>query len=244
MLEQEKKKKKKQKVKYSVLFVPDVATADVKRFPISLRLVFAICFIVVVLISVSFVYCYYLTNHITVANASINSLNVKIEEIGKEKQTLVEQNEELQEKLTLLSETLNEKVREEEERIEEEAKKFLPTGFPIQGHSSYNEELTSHDDEPAAVFIADVGASVVATAKGKVSSIEGNDTAGYIVMINHENGYFSVYRNGSLPTVTVGAEVSNTTELFSVTTGHEELIYQVILNGKYIDPLGLMEIYG
>lgn len=244
MLEPDKKKKKKQKVKYNVLFVPDVATADVKRFSMSMWLVMTICVGIVLLISAAFIYCYYLTNHILVANTSINSLRNEMETLNVEKQTLTSQNEELLEKVTMLSEALNERNKQEEERLAMEEKKYVPTGFPVKGHSSYDEELTSHDNNPAAVFNVDVGASVVATAIGNVSSIEGDNAVGYIIMVDHGNGYVSVYRNESEPKVIVGDEVTNSTDLFTITDGHEKLVYQVISNGTYVDPLGLMEIYG
>ena len=85
---------------------------------------------------------------------------------------------------------------------------------------------------------------MIATANGKVSSIAGDATSGYIIMIDHGNGYFSVYRNGSEPKVKEGDEVTSDTELYQIGRGHEELGYQIIENDSYIDPLGLMEIYG
>jgi hypothetical protein len=44
--------------------------------------------------------------------------------------------------------------------------------------------------------------------------------------------------------VTEGEQVTSDTEIFRITTGCEELGYQVIQDDKYIDPLDLMEIYG
>ena len=53
-----------------------------------------------------------------------------------------------------------------------------------------------------------------------------------------------MYRNGSEPKVKEGDEVTSDTELYQIGRGHEELGYQIIENDSYIDPLGLMEIYG
>ena len=63
-------------------------------------------------------------------------------------------------------------------------------------------------------------------------------------MVDHGNGYFSVYRNGSKPKVEVGETVTVETELFDIQNGNETLGYQIINNNAYIDPLSLMEIYG
>lgn len=243
-LEPDKKRKKKHKVKYSILFVPDVATADVKRFAISMKVVISICVGIVLLISSAFIYCYYLTDHVLVANTSINSLRTEVETLTTEKETLSTQNKELQEKVLILSDTINDKVQQEEAREAEIAKEHIPTGFPLKGTASYNEETTTLDEQPAAIFTAGAGTSVLSTASGTVSAIAGDDDLGYIVMIDHGNGYYSVYRNGSKPLVTEGAEVTTATELFVIEAGKEELGYQIIENDSYIDPLSLMEIYG
>ena len=243
-MEPDKKRKKKQKVKYNILFVPDVATADVKRFSMSMRLVITICVGIVLLISAAFIYCYYLTNHILVANTSINALREQVETLDEEKQALSVQNKELQEKVSILSDTINDKVQQEEAREAELAKAYIPTGFPLKGTASYNEEVTTLDGQPAAVFTAGAGTSVIGTANGSVSAIAGDDETGYIIMVDHGNGYYSVYRNGSKPLVAEGDEVTSTTELYIIEGGHEELGYQIIENDAYIDPLSLMEIYG
>lgn len=243
-MEPDKKKKKKQKVKYNILFVPDVATADVKRFSLGMGIVKFVCSVVVILLAAAFIYCYYLTNHVKVASASINSLRSELEALNTENLNLSEQNGELQEKIALLSGSLNDKVKEEEERLAVEGKKYIPSGFPIKGTASYNEELTTYEEDPAAIFNASIGTSVISTAYGVVISVDGDDTLGYVIQIDHGNGYISVYRNGSVPTVSEGDEVTSTTELFNINQRHEELIYQIKQNGAYIDPLGLMEIYG
>ena len=67
---------------------------------------------------------------------------------------------------------------------------------------------------------------------------------GYLVMIDHDNGYFSVYRNGAKPKVREGDVVTDTTELFSIEEGYEDLGYQIIENESYINPLDFMEIHG
>ena len=100
------------------------------------------------------------------------------------------------------------------------------------------------EGQPYAEFVAAQGTVVIATAEGIVSSIAGDDASGYIVMVDHGNGYFSVYRNGSKPKVEVGETVTVETELFDIQNGNETLGYQIINNNAYIDPLSLMEIYG
>lgn len=186
------------------------------------------------------IYCYYLTNHVLDISEKNKELRVELEAITTQKDLLANENEELKEKVLILSDTLNSKIKAEEEL----AKTFVPTGFPLKGTATYNEETKMLEGQPYAEFVAAQGTVVIATAEGIVSSIAGDDASGYIVMVDHGNGYFSVYRNGSKPKVEVGETVTVETELFDIQNGNETLGYQIINNNAYIDPLSLMEIYG
>lgn len=199
--------------------------------------------IIVVILTV-LIYCHYLSDHLVEANQSVNDLREQITALKQENDDLKLQNEELNEKVSILSDTVNSKVKEEEEREAEIAQAYVPTGFPLKGTASYKEEETSLDGQPIAIFEAAQGTAVIATAQGTVSSIAGNAESGYIIMIDHGNGYYSVYRNGAKPKVKEGDEVTTSTELFMIDAGHEQLGYQIIENDSYIDPLSLMEIYG
>ena len=190
------------------------------------------------------IYCYYLTNHILDISEKNKQLSMELETITEERDLLVNENEELKEKVLILNDTVNNKVKEEEEREAELARAYIPTGFPLKGTATYNEEKTTLEEQPIAEFEAAEGTYVIATAEGTVSSVAGNESAGYIIMVDHGNGYYSVYRNGSEPKVEMGAVVTTETELFEIEDGNKTLGYQVIENNVYIDPLSIMEIYG
>ena len=157
---------------------------------------------------------------------------------------LTAEKEVLQEEVFALNKTMDEKIRQEEEREAELAKSYLPTGFPIKGRASYDEQENILDGNPAVIFHATSGTSVTAAANGTVSCIEEREAMGYLVMIDHDNGYFSVYRNGTKPKVQEGDVVTDTTELFRIEEGYEDLGYQIIENKSYINPLDFMEIHG
>lgn len=186
------------------------------------------------------IYCYYLTSHVLDMSEKNKQLSVELEEVTAQRDLLVKENEELKEKVLILSDTVNSKVKAEEER----EKVFIPTGFPLKGTATYNEENKMLEEQPYAEFEAVQGTVVIATAEGTVASIAGDSRAGYIIMVDHGNGYFSVYRNGSKPKVEVGEAVTTETELYVIENGKETLGYQIIENNVYIDPLSLMEIYG
>ena len=237
------RKMKKEKVRYHVLFVPDKDKEAVK-FSVSLE-VLVIFFVAVVFVTIAALsYCFILTGELDQSNYQVLNLMGQMEELSEQNAAMQVENEELQEKVVILSDTVNGKVQKEQEREAEIAKSYIPTGFPMKGTASYSESETELDGNPIAVFHASPGMSVIATANGEVSSIAGDDTVGFIVMVNHGNGYYSVYRNGTKPKVKEGDAVTNTTALFDMETGHETLGYQIIENERFIDPLSLMETYG
>lgn len=243
--------KNKAKIQYSVQIVSDGEKGTGRHFMISLRVFVVFLVAVALLIVAALSYCFILAGELNRSNSNVELLTTRAEKLAMqneellaEKEEMVRENEELQEKVEIFSDTINGKVQQEQEREAELAQTYIPTGFPLKGSATYNESVTELDGNPIAVFHASQGTSVVATANGTVSSIAGDTEAGYIVMIDHGNGYFTVYRNGAHPSVEKGDAVTKTTKLFDIERGKEELGYQIIENEKYIDPLSLMETYG
>lgn len=239
------------RVRYNVQIVSDGDTGIDRHFSASLRVVVAFLAAVLLMIIAALSYCFVLAGELERSGDAAELLRTRGTELTEqneallvEKEELVRENEELQEKEEILSDTINGKVQQEQEREAQIAQTYIPTGFPLRGSASYNGDDTELDGNPAAVFHASQGTSVVATANGTVASIAGDAATGYIVMIDHGNGYVTVYRNGSHPRVEQGDAVMKTTVLFDIEAGKEELGYQIIENETYIDPLSLMETYG
>ncbi|MDE7479175.1 MAG: peptidoglycan DD-metalloendopeptidase family protein [Lachnospiraceae bacterium] len=221
------------------------------QYSISRTVIIVFCVAVVFLVSAAFSYCYILAGELDQSNNNILAFQGQVDELMEQNEELMEQNEsliteneELQEKVSILSDTVNNKVQKEQEREAEIAQTYIPTGFPLKGSATYNESETELDGNPIAVFHTALGTSVIATANGTVSSIAGDADVGYIVMVDHGNGYYTVYRNGTMPSVKEGEDVTNITELFRIEEGNETLGYQIIENNQFIDPLSLMETYG
>ena len=70
-----------------------------------------------------------LSGHLVEANQNVNELRQQIETLTQENDALKLENEELNEKVSILSDTVNSKVKEEEEREAEIAQAYVPTGF-------------------------------------------------------------------------------------------------------------------
>ena len=67
---------------------------------------------------------------------------------------------------------------------------------------------------------------------------------GYMVQIDHGDGYVSTYQVREKPDVVVGDFVEKGDELFAVTRDNRTIIYQLLLDGEYINPEEIMEMYG
>lgn len=241
----------KKKARYSVQIVSDGDLGRDKLFSAGLGVLVAFVAAVALLVIAALSYCFILAGDLKQSGQNIQELEARIETLVKqneellmEEESLVRENDELQETVEILSHTINGKVQQEQEREAKIAKTYIPTGFPLKGTASYNENDTELDGNAIAMFSASPGTSVVATANGTVSSIASEAGVGYIVTVDHGNGYLSVYRNGARPKVKEGDTVTNTTELFDIETGKEVLGYQIIENEEYINPLSLMETYG
>lgn len=237
-------KSKNKKINYHVLFMPDDDSAAVKKLSVKIEVLIVFFAAIAFLIIAALTYCLILSGELRGASRSILELKTQLQEITEENDLLVSENEELQEKVAILSDTVNDKIQQEEERAAEQAQSCIPSGFPLKSTASYNEDETELDGQPIAYFEVAQGTGVIATANGTVSSIAGNSSSGYIIMVDHGNGYFSIYRNGSKPKVSEGDEVTKATELFVIEAGQERLGYQIIEENEYINPLELMEIYG
>lgn len=96
---------------------------------------------------------------------------------------------------------------------------------------------------PTVVFGVKKGTLIVAAGAGEVKSVE-ELAEGTCVMIDHGNGYVSVYLFRGTPKVKVGDEVLRGTLLFEVTSNNAKFSFQILENGNYVNPMDLMEIHG
>jgi murein DD-endopeptidase MepM/ murein hydrolase activator NlpD len=238
-----KNNNKRDRIKYNILFVPDKVSEGIKNFSIKMDTLLIVILATIFVLIVALVYGIMMTGEYKNANKKIETLNSQIESLSEEKASIETENDELQEKVAILSNTVNEKIQQQEQMEAQIAQAYIPSGFPLKGTATYNEDETELDGNPIAIFHASDGTSVIASASGIVESID-TVSGEYIVTIDHTNGYKSIYRNGTKPKVAEGEEVTSDTEIFRITSGNEQLGYQVTQDGQYVDPLELMEIYG
>lgn len=131
-----------------------------------------------------------------------------------------------------------EEVQEQEEPAEE-----VGAEEEEQVEEQPQTDLDVEQEDPIIVFEASEGVLVVATGYGIVTSIEEDENFGYRVVVDHGNGYCSVYLNETTVKVKEGAEVARGTAIFELEEV-QKVGYQIELDAKCVDPLSVMEIAG
>lgn len=275
-------KKHKRKIRYTVMVISDSAEGGIRQYFLEQGITTAVAVLLVCMLLAGSGYCIYSAARQEKAEAANQTLHQTVEALTQEKEDLLVRNDELSKNVTLLSDTINQKVQKEEE----DAEKFIPTGFPLAGAATIQEsseliaeadaenpaeeamaevveenpeeevmaevdeqaeamaEEAEREEHPIVVFLASAGTSVIATGSGVVEAIEEDAAYGGRILVNHGNGYVTIYRCVSPAKVKVGDEITKGTMLIEMTTEAEELGYQIMKDEAYIDPLELMEIYG
>lgn len=246
------RKKKKRKKNYVFLCISDAPNEKVKKYHFSRARINFIKFLMTVLFMIILGYLFFSAYHNTIVMGRATYLDNKVKELENEQKRLMDENTYLAEKVSILSDTVNQKVVAEK-KLEE---KNIPTGFPLSGNADMEmkEEvfkISENEEEirPYIFFESTDPIFVVAAGAGEVSYVDMDNNFGYQVRIDHGNGYETVYRNGTEPKVKVGDEVARNALLFEMKVDDDNdlaniMAYQIIRDGKYIVPTELLEING
>ena len=211
-----KKRKKKTKINYFLLLVSDSPTKKVKKFKYTKARINFLKTVATLFFIALLGYIAYNSYQNTVVLSRESAFKAKIKELEEANAVLMQEKEELTEKVTILSKTVNEKV--DAEKVLEE--KNLPKGFPLSGKAAMEETQETIEGEdgdevrPMLLFDADEEVSVVATGGGIVCHRETDNEYGYQVHVDHGNGYITIYRSGTAPKVDEGDEITRGTLLF------------------------------
>ena len=162
-------------------------------------------------------------------------------QLEKDKEGLIQELEGLNSKIVILSDTITQMKETEEELTAAVEKYATPTLVPITGSATIEEIL---EPEAISIFQAAEGAVVVSTASGRVAEIGEDSEFGHRIVIDHGNGYTSVYRNKGEPVVATGDSIAQGGTLFVIGKKNKELGYQITKDGAYVKPSEVMEIKG
>lgn len=230
-------KKRGRKYHYTLMLFTDTKEGNVRQLRIDPAVVETLAVILIALAVV----CHRRGEALALLRETSAAQTQQIQTLEKENEELNARQEELAQKVVVLSDTINRKVEEEEEKAAEEAKARMPVGFPMTSSASV-EQVDS--EEPMVKLTAASSGNIMAAGAGVVSSITSDSVYLHCVRLDHGNGYISIYRNNGEVLVREGDEVVRSSILFVIGEDNTELGYQIIYNGKYVDPMELINIDG
>ncbi len=231
----------RRKHRYALILVTESENGTMKQHTISSALVeviAALLFAVLVAVTCKFIY-----DGITLKDArqEIVEQIVTINNLTDENEALTVENSTLSSKITVLSETVSKKAATEDALSQETVENAMPKGFPLSGSATMKE---AEDGDPMLIFTAATGVNVITSGTGTVTSVDADEVYGTKIIIDHGNGYQSVYRNGGTALVKNGEELGKGYILFSIGEDNQELGYQIMQDEEYIDPMQLIDING
>lgn len=235
------KNRHKRKVSHILIYTTDAVDADTKQVRIHSWVLAGVTLIVCCVLGAVIGYAVYegeLWERIREHDASQNAALIAAQD---EKDALQEKIDEQDAKIEMLSITIQDQTQQIAELQAQIAEQSVPTDYPLTGSASMT---VITDGDPMVEFTATDGSTVVAAGKGVVTAVEEDEVYGNRVVIDHGNGYVSIYRNKGESQVKAGDEVASGTTLFMVTEDNRQLGYQIKENDVYIDPTTIIAIKG
>ena len=235
------KNRHKRKVSHILIYTTDAVDADMKQVRIHPWVLAGVTLIVCCVLGAVIGYAVYegeLWERIREHDASQNAALIAAQD---EKDALQEKIDEQDAKIEMLSITIQDQTQQIAELQAQIAEQSVPTDYPLTGSASMT---VITDGDPMVEFTATEGSTVVAAGKGVVTAVEEDEVYGNRVVIDHGNGYVSIYRNKGESQVKAGDEVASGTTLFMVTEDNRQLGYQIKENDVYIDPTTIIAIKG
>lgn len=234
------KKKHKRKVSHIIIFTTDAVDARTRQLKIRPWAAGLLTLTVCILLGALIGYITYEGQIWDMNRQKEARQQEAMEVLEQEKASLEAEIEELNAKLEALSTAVNQQSQAADALQEELEQQSLPTAYPLTGSAGI-EVVT--EGEPMVIFTPSDG-MILASARGMITAVEEDENYGNKVMVDHGNGYVSVYFNRGDAQVKVGDEVSSGTTLFIIGDDNKQLIYQILLDNEYISPTEMLSING
>lgn len=234
-------KKHGRKYKYTLMLFMDSKEGNVRQLQIDPVVVETLTAVLVVALIALAVVCHLSGKELEILRKTSADQAAQIQSLEKENGELTVRQEELSQKVTVLSDTINRMVEEEDKEEAKEAKARMPVGFPMTSSASVEQ---AEGEEPMVKLTGTEPGSIVASGNGVVESITTDSSYLHCVRIDHGNGYTSIYRNDGEVMVKEGVEIVRGSILYVIGEDNTQLGYQIIYEGKYVDPMELLNIDG
>lgn len=233
----------KAKTGYHMMLFLDGKDGQIRQMGVSQKTMNFIVILVLLLIIIPFIGWKLTQDKAYKLQGQLNVMTAKYEATEQQRSELETQNGELTKKVTVLSDTVNEKVKQENQQVKEETIAHMPTGFPLS--SSASMEKSEDEKTPyRMIFTASEDSSVIASGEGVVEEITSDDKYANKILIDHDNGYKSVYYNDGSPMVKEGDKVVTSSVLFVIGDKNQKVGYEILKDGENVDPMEVIKIDG
>lgn len=166
----------------------------------------------------------------------LKDVNVKL---GKTITSLNEQVEEDKEAFDKIEMSIDKQEKEVTEALIEAA---IPSGVPIKSASAVLIADPFGDTNAASnglVFQTTAGAVIVATGTGLIEDISNDNIYTKRIVIDHGNGYKTIYHIPNDVTCSIGSEVKRN-DMLAVFIEDGCVSYEITKDGVYVDPKSMM----
>ena len=182
---------KKRRNKYAVMLVKEHEDGEITSHHIGTTLCEFILIVLFVLFA--FFICKLIYDNIVIKDLRKQVIEQMMinNDLTDENESLTVENNTLTSKVSVLSETVSKKAATEDALSQEEIENALPKGFPLSGSATM--EPADDDGKPMVKFKANSGVNIISSGTGTVISIEDDADYGNRIIIDHENGYKSIY---------------------------------------------------
>lgn len=236
------RKRHKRKLKHIVIVTSNSTDSRMRQFLLRPGILWAVILVLCIIIGILIGYFSYEAKIWEAVSVRNEEQLQKITELDEQKRALETEIETLQQHVQILSDTVNEKVQSEAELTAQIENQSTPTVFPLTGSASMEE--AADGENPICIFQASEGTTVVAAASGTVTTVGDDGEFGHCVVIDHGNGYVTIYRNQGDANVKQGDSVVQGTTLYIITKDNGKVGYQMMQDGVYINPVDMLAING
>lgn len=238
----EENNEKKRRNKYAVMLVKEGENGTISSHHIGT----ALCEFILVVLFLVFAFAAFKIIYDSIVIKDLKNQLVEqivlVNDLTDENESLTVENATLTSKVAVLSETVTKKTASEDALSQEEIENALPKGFPLSGTATM--ESSTLNDQPILKFKANTGVNIISSGTGTVLSVEDDAEYGNRIIIDHGNGYKSIYRNSGEVLVKAGEQLGKGYILFSVSEDNQDMGYQITSDDEYIDPSTIIEING
>ena len=234
--------RKQRKSRYFLMLVRELPDGTMTQHTISSAIVEAVT--IALFVMILFGACRLIYNSVVMKKMDKEMIDqiVQLNNLVDENESLAVENSTLNSKITVLSETVSKLVADEDIRTMEESENALPKGFPLSGAGNMMEAMDG--EEPILEFSTSVGLNVISTGSGTVISADVDPKYGFKVIVDHGNGFCSVYRNSGAPLVRNGDTIEKGHPIFNIGEDNLDFGYQISQDEVFINPMDMLEING